>query len=214
MVRNAPGGPLSHVFWIGGSTFSGKTSVSEILSKRCGLDLYHCDDRFRVHQEASTPDRQPVMHLLSGKLAADAFLLPPSLLLEGVKAMAREEFGMIVLDLEAVAESGSVIAEGAPLIPESVQKIPEAEGAAVWIVSGESFLRNRYESARSGMVRDVLNHYGDPERAFRNWMDRDVLFGKWIEENARSLGAPVITNDGVRPLQEIADEAASILGLS
>jgi 2-phosphoglycerate kinase len=42
---------LPHVLWIGGATDTGKTTVSRIIAKRYGLEVYNHDRRDRPQIE-------------------------------------------------------------------------------------------------------------------------------------------------------------------
>ena len=50
---------LSHVYWIGGSGCSGKSSIARILEKDHGFTAYHCDDHWQEHEERSSPAEHP-----------------------------------------------------------------------------------------------------------------------------------------------------------
>lgn len=59
----------------------------------------------------------------------------------------------------------------------------------------------------------VLRECDAPERAFRNWMDRDVAVARWMLEQARGLGLICIEVDGRRAVTENARIVAEHLGL-
>lgn len=196
---------LDDVFWIGGSTFSGKSTVSRLLQEKHGMDLYNCDDMFPEHCRRSEPELHPTFNLIVNKASENVFMLPPEILLAGIKALAREEFGMITDDLADVAAGGSVsvIAEGAPLLPDCVQPLLRGSKRAIWLVSTESFIRERYVETRNELVESVLSSYKDPERALSNWMERDVAFGRWVKGTVQDSGLRMIEVDGTRDALEI-----------
>src|SRR4051794_31012591 len=41
---------LKHVFWLGGSSCAGKTSIARLLAAAHGLLVYSCDDAFEAHR--------------------------------------------------------------------------------------------------------------------------------------------------------------------
>ena len=53
---------LAHVFWMGGSPCSGKSSITELLSERTKLQYYSCDDAFTEHGKRVTALKQPAFH--------------------------------------------------------------------------------------------------------------------------------------------------------
>ena len=53
---------LAHVYWIGGSPCSGKSSIVSWLGERASLRVYRCDDPMWAHMARATPTAQPHMH--------------------------------------------------------------------------------------------------------------------------------------------------------
>ena len=49
----------SHVYWIGGSGCSGKSSIVRLLEGRHGFTTYHCDEHWGEHKERSNPVDHP-----------------------------------------------------------------------------------------------------------------------------------------------------------
>jgi 2-phosphoglycerate kinase len=194
-----------HALWIGGSTFAGKSTVSGILAERHGFRTYHCDDMFLAHIERIDPEKHPTFHLIVHKAGTTLFMLPPNVLLAGIQALAREEFGMILDDVAAMAaERGRVLVEGAQVLPDCVTGVLKNKRRAVWLVSAESFLRDHYVTARETLVKTILAPYRDPDRALRNWMARDIAFGQWVREQAHTLGFGMIEVDGTRSAERVA----------
>ena len=50
---------LDHIYWIGGSPCSGKSSIVERLIQRDACQSYNCDDAFRRHADQIIPEAQP-----------------------------------------------------------------------------------------------------------------------------------------------------------
>src|SRR5688572_13227921 len=53
---------LAHVYWIGGSPCSGKSSIAQELAETYGLQLYQADDAYVRHANVVTLERQPIFH--------------------------------------------------------------------------------------------------------------------------------------------------------
>ena len=53
-------------------------------------------------------------------------------------------------------------------------------------------------------VQDILCQCEKPEQAFRNWMDRDVAFARWVARSATRLGLKLLEVDGKRTIAENA----------
>src|SRR5438128_10271014 len=52
---------LEGVFWLGGSPCAGKSSISEVIARRFGLDVYRVDEAFESHAQRFDPLRHPAL---------------------------------------------------------------------------------------------------------------------------------------------------------
>ncbi len=111
---------LSHVYWIGGSPCSGKTSLARRLVERFGWEYYDCDQAFWRHKEIVTPAAQPVFYRVMHLSPEDLWMRPVEQQVREEFAIYREEFPLILADLLALPRTRPVLAEGAALLPECV----------------------------------------------------------------------------------------------
>ncbi|HEX2863964.1 MAG TPA: hypothetical protein VHN99_05310, partial [Deinococcales bacterium] len=85
-----------HVWWLGGSPCSGKSSAAAILAERHGMRVYSCDAAFDDHAR-----RAPEGSRLRGLLGADLgrlFSRPPGELARLELAAYATEFPLILED--------------------------------------------------------------------------------------------------------------------
>lgn len=201
---------LERVLWLGGSPCAGKSSVSSILAERHGLAVYHVDEHTEAHVERAGPDHPTLARL--GRRSGDALWMRP--LPEQIAdehEFCREEFSLALEDIAALPGGGPLLAEGTSLLPGSVAALGVPPARAIWLVPAPAFQREHY--ARRPWVKDVLRGCADPERAFENWMARDVAFGARVAEEASGLGYRVVVVDGSSPLPEVAGLVERHLGL-
>jgi len=184
---------LAHVYWIGGSPCSGKSSTAQALAERFGLRYYNCDEAFFRHASAVTPERQPAFHRVTHYSPEELWMRPVADLLADELAVYREEFPLIVADLLALPVDRPVIAEGAALLPERVAPLLAAQNRAVWMLPTPEFQWQHYR--QRDWVKDVVKDCTDPAQAFRNWMERDVQFARQVRKQADLLGLSVIVVD-------------------
>jgi hypothetical protein len=123
-----------------------------------------------------------------------------------------EQFEMVVRDLRSRSRREQILVEGSSLLPDRVAEIMGERAQGIWIVPTERFQRATYR-ARGTWVEGILGACEDPEQAYRNWMDRDVAFGRWICERAKALDLAVLTVSGRRTIAENAAIVAKHLGL-
>ena len=60
----------------------------------------------------------------------------------------------------------------------------------------------------------ILEGTTNPEQAFENWMQRDILFAQMVRQEAVLLGYPSLITDGSQSENQTAEEVAWLLKLS
>lgn len=176
---------LSHVFWLGGSAGSGKTTRARRLASRHGLAFYSCDDHFEAHRRRADPRRHPGFHRLMDLPPARLFAPPAADRARELLDFYRDEWAMVLDDLRAVP--GPVVAEGVGLLPDLVAAVSPDPSRSLWRIATPAFRRQVY-GRRPDVVREALADLPDPEAAFEVWMERDDLIARYLEEAARRLG--------------------------
>ena len=53
----------------------------------------------------------------------------------------------------------------------------------------------------------------DKEKAFENWMERDVLFAKQVRRECEECGVPCLVNDGSLSLDEMYEQVKELFSL-
>ena len=203
---------LGHIFWVGGSPCSGKSSIVKILAERFGWQIYQCDYHFWAHQQRTDPDRHPAFHKLAGMSWDDIWMRPVEVLIEDELAIYHEEFEMIIDDLSNLPTEPPIVAEGAALLPDRVGPIVAGARQAIWVVPTEQFQRTMYPQ-RGAWVQEILDQCRQPEQAFQNWMDRDVQFSQQVIAQANRRALPLLMVDGRRSIDQNAKIVAEQFGL-
>jgi 2-phosphoglycerate kinase len=116
---------FGHVYWLGGGSGAGKSTVARRLAEEHGLRLYDTDAAMADHVARSTPEDSPALHaFLAMDMAERWGERSPEVMLETFHWYRGEGFGLIVEDLVALGDERGVIAEGFRLLPELVQPHP------------------------------------------------------------------------------------------
>jgi hypothetical protein len=194
---------LSHVYWIGGSPCSGKSSIVAQLGERYAFTSYNCDDAFARHAQEISAEQQPTFYKVTHMTWEELWMRPVEVLLEDVLQVYGEEWPMIVDDLLSLPADRPMIAEGAALMPELVAPAMARPEQAIWVIPSEGFQRAHYP-ARGKWVRDIVRQCSNPAQALRNWMDRDVAFARLIARQAERLGLALLTVDGSHTIEQNA----------
>jgi hypothetical protein len=217
---------LAHVYWIGGSPCSGKSSIVDLLAASTGsatastgtstklshhaAAVYHCDDHFDKHLKLTTPEEQPAFYRLRDMSWDDLWMRPVAEQVAHELAIYREQFPMILADLLKLPTDEPILVEGAALLPELVVDVMAQPNQAFYLVPTSEFQYRTYE--KRPWIGGILDQCSNPEQAFRNWMERDVGFGRYVAETAVSLNLPVIHVDGTHTIAENAAQVASHFG--
>jgi hypothetical protein len=191
---------LRHVYWLGGSPCSGKTSIARDLVQRYGMTYYDCDHAFYRHNEQITPKTQPVFYRVMRLPPEDLWMRPVDQQTAEELAIYREEFPFILSDLLALPSDRPVLAEGAALLPECVAPLIDDSHRAIWIVPTAEFQWKHY--SRREWIQQYIKDTSNPQKAFENWMQRDIQFAQFFREDSVRRGLRTIVVDGQRLLDE------------
>lgn len=183
---------MDHVYWIGGSSGSGKSTVARRLAARHGLRLYATDDVMAEHARRSTPADSPRLSRFISMTMDERWLdRAPETMLETFHWYHGEGFGFIVDDLQA--QCSGVIAEGFRLLPRLVKPLLSDPQRAVWLLPTARFRRAAFASR--GELWKIAGKTSDPAKALENLLVRDGLFTDRLSAETKALGLTAIEVD-------------------
>jgi hypothetical protein len=203
---------LKHVFWLGGSPCAGKTSIGDVLAARFDLDVYRVDEAFEVHAENFDPELHPTLTKWRASSWNQRWMQPLETLVQEVIACYEEHFSLILADILSTPTDRPLLVEGTALLPRQVACVLAERSRAIWVVPTAGFQTGHY--ARRDWVPGVLEQCDDPEAAFRNWMERDAGFARWLAAEVNALDLELIRVDGKQTIEENAEAVASHFQLS
>jgi 2-phosphoglycerate kinase len=193
---------LENVFWLGGSPCAGKSSISEIIASRFGLDVYHVDEAFEVHAQRFDPILHPALTKWSASSWDQRWMQPVDSLVQQVIACYQEHFTLILEDVLSFPKGKPLLVEGTALLPRLVARVLSSQSRAIWVIPAADFQKAHY-SARA-WAKSAVAQCSNPEVAFQNWMLRDCRFAAWIEAEVSALQFSFLKIDGNRTIRENA----------
>lgn len=201
LVDQELGQALSHVLWIGGATDTGKTTISQIIAERYGLQLYNYDrhDSLQIERLAQTLPRYRAF--LSASLDERWVRPDPEDLVQWLMQAFRDRFPLVVKDLLDLPKKPMIVAEGFGLTPELLSPVLSSKRQAIWLVPTEEFKWASMKRRNKPSFRDQVSN---PERATRNVFTRDMLLAERVKAQVQARSLTVYEVDGSRSVEEMA----------
>lgn len=203
---------LRHVYWIGGGSGAGKSTIARRIAAQHGLHVYATDDVMADHASRSTPEDAPYLSRFKTMDMDERWAnRSPAIMLETFQWFRGEGFGLIVEDLLRMPVETGVIAEGFRLLPHLVKPLLAKPSHAIWLLPTPEFRWAAFESR--GTAWDIPRKTNDPERARRNLMERDRMFTDRLFEETKRLELPVLEIDIAMSEDELAGQVTQAFGL-
>jgi 2-phosphoglycerate kinase len=203
---------LRHVYWIGGGSGAGKSTIARRLAARHGLRLYATDGVMADHARRSTHADSPFLSEFAAMDMDERWVSrSPEAMLETFHRFRGEGFGLIVDDLLRLPAQPAVIAEGFRLLPRLVGPLLAVPGHAVWLLPTHAFRRAAVESR--GSLWEIARKTSDPGAALRNLLERDRMFTDRLRGDAERIGLRVIEVGIAMTEDDLAERVARALGL-
>lgn len=204
---------LRHVYWIGGGSAAGKSTIARRLAAEHGLQPYSTDDVMADHAKRGTPGDCPLLHEFMTMDMDERWVnRSPQDMLETFHWFHGEGFSMIIEDLLRLSREPGVIVEGFRLLPHLVEPLLAVRSRAVWLLPTPEF-RQAVVDSREGPRWAFIGKTSDPERALRNLLERDAMFTHRLSEEAQRLGLNTIAVDPTMTVDELARRVAEAFEL-
>ena len=204
---------LRHVYWIGGGSGAGKSTIARRLAAEHGLELYATDEVMADHAKRSTPEDCPLLHeFMKTDMDQRWVNRTPKEMFETFHWFRGEGFSMIIADVLRLPRERGVIVDGFRLLPHLVKPLLAERSHAVWLIPTPEF-RQAVVDSRGGSQWGFIAKTSDPERALRNLLERDAMFTDRVDEEAQRLGLNTIDVDPTMTVDDLAGRVTAALRL-
>ncbi|MDQ0710977.1 hypothetical protein QFZ55_000429 [Streptomyces luteogriseus] len=204
---------MRHVYWIGGGSGAGKSTIARRLAERHGWRLYATDDVMADHARRTTAEEAPFLHAFMAMDMDERWVdRSPETMLETFPWFRGEAFDLIAEDLARMPTGTPVVVEGFRLLPHLVEPLLPGPGHAVWLLPTPEFRQFAFTS-RATPEDGFTRRTGDPARADHNIAVRDALFTERLREETARLGLPAVTVDGTMTADELAGRVGDVFRL-
>src|SRR5918912_348816 len=137
---------LQHVYWIGGGSGAGKSTIARHIAAQHGLHVYSTDEVMPDHANRSTPEDTPYLSRFKTIDMDERWVnRSPQTMLETFPWFRGEAFDLIVEDVLRLPAETGVTAEGFGLLPHLVKPLLAEPGHAVWLLPTPEFRRAAFD---------------------------------------------------------------------
>jgi 2-phosphoglycerate kinase len=186
---------LKHVYWIGGGSAAGKSTIAHRIAAQHDLHVYSTDDVMADHARRSSNEDCPLLHRFMAMDMDQRWVnRSAQTMLDTFHWFRGEGFNLIIEDILRLPRGRGVIVEGFRLLPHLVKPLLSASSRAVWLLPTPDFRQSVIDS-RGGSAWGFLARTSDPERALRNLLERDRMFTEILREETARLRLPAIEVD-------------------
>ena len=191
------------LYMIGGSPCSGKSTIASLLARQYQLLHIKLDDLVEEMMSQASADSQPICLLRQDRNPEE---------MADEEWRFYEEIFPYVKSYLIKNQNRPLLVEGAGLLPHLVKELECPASSYLCLTPTADFQKKHY--IQREWVPYVLEGTTNPEQAFENWMQRDILFAQMVRKEAVLLGYPSLITDGSQSENQTAEEVARLLKLS
>ena len=203
---------FQHVYWIGGGSGAGKSTIARRIAAEQGFRVYTTDDVMADHARRSSREDCPLLQTFMDMDMDERWVnRSPKIMLETFHWFQGEGFELIIQDLLQLPREVGVIVEGFRLLPHLVKPLLRVPGHAVWLLPTPEFRRVVVES-RGGSAWGFLARTSEPETALSNLLERDRMFTEILREQTAQLGLHAIEVDTTTTEDDLGKQVTDVFG--
>ena len=191
------------LYMIGGSPCSGKSTIASLLARQDQLLHIKLDDLVEEMMSQASADSKPICLLRQDRNPEE---------MADEEWRFYEEIFPYVKSYLIKNQNRPLLVEGAGLLPHLVKELEWPASSYLCLTPTADFQKKHYKQRE--WVPYVLEGTTNPEQAFENWMQRDILFAQMVRKEAMELGYPSLIADGSQSEKQTVEEVARLLKLS
>lgn len=198
-------------YYIGGSPCSGKSTIAEALSEKYNLHYFKVDDYLDKYMKMGVFDKKETCQKVENMTPEQIWMRDPLVQYEEELLIYEEIIEFILEDLKQIDCKNGIITEGAAYLPKLVKYFNIPIERYISITPSKEFQIFHY--SKREWVPYVLAECSNKEKAFENWMNRDVLFAEAVQQQCKELGYVSLFNNGELAVEELISKVVTHFGL-
>jgi cytidylate kinase len=199
------------VYWLGGGSAAGKSTIARRIAAQQGLHVYATDEMMEDHARRSRQESPLLDRFMSMDMDERWVNRSPTTMLETFHWFRGEGFNLIIDDLLGLPYKAGVIVEGFRLLPDLVKPLLSVPGHAVWLLPTPGF-RQEVIKRRGGSSWGFLSKTSDPVKALSNLLERDRMFTEHLREETRRLTLHAIDVDTSTIEDDLVERVIEVFG--
>ena len=199
------------LYMIGGSPCSGKSTLASLLARKYDLLHIKLDDLVDEMMSQASVDSRPICLLRQDRNPEQIWMRNPEEMADEEWRFYEEIFPYVKSCL-IKDQDKALLVEGAGLLPHLIKSLEEPAVSYLCLTPTADFQKKHYKQRE--WVPYVVEGTSNPEQAFENWMQRDILFAQMVRKEAQKLGYPSLMTDGSQSEKQTVEEVARLLKLS
>ena len=204
---------LRQIYWIGGGSAAGKSTIASRIAREHGLRVYATDDVMADHARRTKPEDSPLLHKFMAMGMDDRWVnRNANTMLETFHWFQGEGFNLIIEDLLRLPRKPPIIVEGFRPLPSLVKPLLFQPTHAVWFLPTPKF-RQAVVDCRGGSAWSFLARTSDPERAFCNLLERDQMFTDLLRQETLRLQLSAIEVHSSLTEDDLTARVVELFGL-
>lgn len=202
---------MINTYYIGGSPCSGKSTVAELIAKKFDLYYFKVDDFLDRYTALGALKNYEICRKQKELTTEQIWMREPKLQCKEELQFYEEIFEFVLQDLMISTGKSGMITEGAAYLPSLMKGRNVPENRYLSITPTREFQIFHYSQRE--WVPFVLEGCSNRQKAFENWMERDVLFAEKVRKQCEQEQYMSIVNDGTYSIEQLADIVAKHFGL-
>ncbi len=202
---------MALIYFIGGSPCSGKSTIASELSAKYNLHYFKVDDYLDQYMKMGAEDRKECCSKIEKMSPEQIWMREPLTQCREELLIYEEIFDYVLDDLAKIDCQNGIITEGAAYLPELAKRCNIPDNRYISITPTKEFQVLHY--SKREWVPYVLAECSDKAKAFENWMDRDAMFAKKVQQQCGELGYVSLINNGEIPVEVLIESVAAHFGL-
>lgn len=194
--------PLHNVFWIGGGSGAGKSTIAKLIAQKYGYELYSCDEAMAEHGRRLNQKTAPLLEKFKHMSMDERWLnRSPEEMLKTFHWFCGEGFECIIEDMQKRTSTTKIIVEGFRIRPDLLLPYLTHKNQAIWLIPTPDFRKHALKSRNT--LWDIPHKTSNPQKALENILRRDALFTDSIYKSAKDKNLKTILIDGKKSKDDL-----------